>query len=237
MSICLYSLRYQDQTIPFVVLPSRGRSLTLRVGFDQKVMVRAPKYVRFEQIANFVKTRADWVLAKRAEVALLNRPSDESYENGSRVSFLGKEYQIEVRAADSRLVKAYGKRLIVKVPAEATEKRVAKLIADWYREQALAVFTERMQICYQKAKRIGIRPVKALQIRKMKSRWGSCRKNGNITLNLMLIKLPLPVIDYVIMHELCHLKEFNHSSAFYALLDRLMPGWQEQRDRLSTYVL
>jgi len=233
----LYSVSYQNQNIPFKIVPSRGRSLTIKIGLDQTVLVRAPKYVGFNEIAAFVQDRAKWVAEKRAEFALLQRPTAEVYEQGAWVSLLGEKYQIVVNQADINLVTLHAQTLQVKVLGEISNEKIAKLVMAWYREQALSLFTERMRVCYQSAAQVGIRAFSTLQIRKMKSRWGSCRRSGNITLNLTLIKLPLAVIDYVIMHELCHLKEFNHSSAFYALLDQAMPDWQKQRQILFQYTL
>jgi predicted metal-dependent hydrolase len=72
-----------------------------------------------------------------------------------------------------------------------------------------------------------------LTIRRMKSRWGSCGANGAVTLNLKLIQVGKPLIDYVIVHELCHLVEHNHSKRYYALLDRMLPDWRTRRQRLN----
>jgi predicted metal-dependent hydrolase len=76
-------------------------------------------------------------------------------------------------------------------------------------------------------------PYPPLSIRQMKSRWGSCTASGPIILNLTLIQVPKDLIDYVVIHELCHLKEHNHSAAFYALLERVLPDWEDRRTRLN----
>jgi predicted metal-dependent hydrolase len=75
----------------------------------------------------------------------------------------------------------------------------------------------------------------ALQVRQMRTRWGSCTARGKILLNLKLVMLPRQLIDYVVVHELCHLVEHNHGKAFYDLLSRVMPGWQERREKLEGY--
>ncbi len=84
-----------------------------------------------------------------------------------------------------------------------------------------------------------IRDIQAEQnipiFRQMRSQWGSCTANGKMLLNLKLIKVPKHFIDYIIVHELCHLIEHNHSQAFYALMSRIMPGWEEQRERLNAF--
>ncbi|MEO8394263.1 MAG: YgjP-like metallopeptidase domain-containing protein [Chloroflexota bacterium] len=106
------------------------------------------------------------------------------------------------------------------------------LVEKWYRSRAQFVFKERFAPCYLRLASLGI-PYPEFAVRNMKSRWGSCTATGRILLNLKLIQVPKDLIDYVILHELCHLKENNHSSAFYALLDRVLPDWRERRQRLN----
>jgi predicted metal-dependent hydrolase len=78
-------------------------------------------------------------------------------------------------------------------------------------------------------------PFPELWVRPMKNRWGSCTASGRILLNLKLIQVPKDLIDYVILHELCHLKEHNHSSRFYELLNRVLPAWREARRKLNLH--
>lgn len=96
-----------------------------------------------------------------------------------------------------------------------------------------AVFQERLEACYPRVARFKV-AYPALVVRRMKSRWGSCTAAGKITLNLKLIQMPKECIDYVVVHELCHLKEHNHSPAFYALLGKVMPDWEERKQKLNT---
>jgi len=95
------------------------------------------------------------------------------------------------------------------------------------------VFQARLDLGYPRLERYGIeRP--QIAIRKMQSQWGSCTGAGKITLNLRLIQMPSECIEYVIVHELCHLKEHNHSPAFYALLGRVMPDWEKRKAKLNS---
>jgi predicted metal-dependent hydrolase len=97
----------------------------------------------------------------------------------------------------------------------------------------MMVFSERLQTMAGRAAWVGNRSV-PLKLRRMKRTWGNCSSRGIIKLNTHLIKTPLPVIDSVIAHELCHLEEMNHGSAFYALLERLNPDWRENRSWLRS---
>jgi predicted metal-dependent hydrolase len=122
--------------------------------------------------------------------------------------------------------------LTVFVKQAENKTRVAALIEQWYRTQAERVFAERLEACLARVESLGIgRP--ELRIRAMKTRWGSCTAKGCILLNPKLIQMPKDLIDYVVLHELCHLKELNHSSAFYALLGRVLPDWLERRQKLN----
>ncbi|MFQ5419980.1 MAG: YgjP-like metallopeptidase domain-containing protein [Anaerolineae bacterium] len=122
-------------------------------------------------------------------------------------------------------------RLFVHTPNPQPEQ-VKTLLTGWYRRHARRVFTARLDACFPRVAKYGL-AYPRLEIRNMEKRWGSCTAEGKILLNLRLIQAPKPLIDYVVMHELCHLKEHHHGAAFYALLDRAMPDWQARRQRLN----
>jgi hypothetical protein len=107
------------------------------------------------------------------------------------------------------------------------------LIERWYHRRAKSVFSELFAEACRHMQPLGIGQP-PLKIRLMRSRWGSCSSKGNITLNPKLIQVPEPLLRYVILHELCHLIEFNHSPRFWALMDQVMPGWKAHRKALKT---
>lgn len=120
---------------------------------------------------------------------------------------------------------------------DSTKKnRIKTLVVGWFRQHAEIVFRELFDAMAAKAERHGI-SVDSFDIRRMKNRWGSCTKEGRILLNPDLIFAPKACIEYVIVHELCHLKEHNHSSAFYRLLQAMMPDWERRRESLNSCVL
>ena len=118
--------------------------------------------------------------------------------------------------------------------APAERRRVKALLDRWYRAHARRVFQERLDACYPRAERLGA-PYPEIAIRVMRTRWGSCSSPDKIALNLKLIQVPKHYIDYVVMHELCHLLERNHSPRFRELLDRAMPDWRERKRKLDEY--
>ena len=114
--------------------------------------------------------------------------------------------------------------------------RIKMLVVNWFRQRAEIVFRELFDAMRLHAERHNI-VVECFELRRMKNRWGSCTHDGRILLNPELIIAPKSCIEYVIVHELCHLKEHNHSQAFYSLLQTLMPDWQQRRERLNECVL
>jgi predicted metal-dependent hydrolase len=116
------------------------------------------------------------------------------------------------------------------------KNRIKTLVVGWFRQRAEIVFRELFDAMAAKAERHGI-SVDSFDIRRMKNRWGSCTTEGRILLNSDLIIAPKMCIEYVIVHELCHLREHNHSPAFYRLLLALMPDWERRRERLNQCVM
>jgi predicted metal-dependent hydrolase len=129
-------------------------------------------------------------------------------------------------------VRLNGDYLTVSLPDVSDKTRIGKLVTGWYRSHSRRVFEERLSVCFPRVEPLGI-AYPEIAVREMKLRWGSCTAGGRILLNVKLIQVPKDLIDYVIIHELCHLKEHNHSPAFYVLLDRVLPDWRERRVRLN----
>lgn len=114
--------------------------------------------------------------------------------------------------------------------------RTERVLKAWLRARAEAVLSERMTHCLEHAARFGIHHDGAFRVRGMRTRWGSCTRNGQLTFNPLLIQAPKDCIDYVLLHELCHTVAFNHSPHFYALLQRVVPEWLKYRRKLNLIV-
>jgi predicted metal-dependent hydrolase len=137
-----------------------------------------------------------------------------------------------IQEADAEWVKLARGYLLVRTTDKTNTDRIRELVDGWYRRQARRVFHDRLRQLLPRFARVDL-PEFDLRIKKLQSRWGSCTEAGTITLNLTLMQVAKPYIDYVIVHELCHLIEHNHSSRFYALMDRILPDWRERRQRLN----
>lgn len=117
-------------------------------------------------------------------------------------------------------------------PDRSDAARVKSLLWSWYTQRAHEKFAESFERCWLDFERRGLRRPQ-LKIRRMKTRWGSLSQIGTLTLNVSLIQAPRECIDYVITHELCHLKHHDHSAAFYRLLEKMMPDWERRKHKLE----
>lgn len=181
----------------------------------------------------FINKKKPWIEKKLAYFKSLPQiDENERFKEGSLHYFLGQEYQLKIVNGKNQI------RLVDGVFYVQCNNplRVEKLLDKWYRKQAEILFANRLRHCYELMEKLEL-PFPLLKIRKMKRRWGSCSSKGNITLNLNLMKTPLPCIDYVIIHELCHLKVFNHSKAFYDLQSQYVPDWKERKKVLNRFQL
>jgi predicted metal-dependent hydrolase len=155
------------------------------------------------------------------------------YVSGETHRYLGRQYRLTVSAGTPESVKLTRGRLHIYTADKDHPERVRQLLDDWYERQARRIFPERLQAVLPRMQPLGVTSEPTVQIKPLQARWGSCTGSGTITLNLRLVQVTKPYIDYVIVHELCHLVEHNHSKRFYALLDRAMPDWRERRRQLN----
>ena len=161
---------------------------------------------------------------------------EKSYVGGETHYYLGRQYRLKIVESNTDDVVLRRGIICVYTKNRRHSSRVKTLLEKWYREKARVKFEERLSLCLEKAKRHGFeRP--DIQIRNMKTRWGSCTRKGAIILNTHLIKAPSHCNDYVIMHEMCHLKYFDHGKQFYNLLVKVIPDWQKRKKRLEEVVV
>ena len=224
---------------PYEIKFQKRKTLVVYVLDDGNVEVRAPKGLSQKHIAHFVAEKAAWIERTRARQVHKQR-WQTPIEPGASMWFLGQPRKLEVQPVQS-MAKAIGRAAILcdeeSIVVTARDPwslpALARQLNDWYRDQAHAIFHERLLLVCQRFP--GILAAPELRMRKMKRRWGSCSRSGRVTLNVELVKLPLTIIDYVIAHELCHLTEFNHGPKFYKLLAHIMPDWKQREVMLKQF--
>lgn len=226
------TLTYGSNSIHFVLERAARKTLGIQVRPDSSVRVIAPMEASEERILEKVRQKARWIL-KQQSYFLSYRPltPPRRYLDGETHLYLGRQYRMRISTGAEKQVKLKGKYLEVSHPAPGFEV-LEKLVEDWFRAKADRHFREILQTCLPRFAKYDL-PAHELVIRKMEKRWGSCAPSGRITLNLELIKAPKTCIEYVIVHELCHLLHPGHNAKFFALQDRMMPDWQKWKERLE----
>lgn len=222
------------ETLLFQFVRSARKTIGLYVHRDGSVQVRAPQRVPLAQIYLFLRERWDWLVLQRSRFLEEPAPAPVVYVDGETFLHMGSPLCLRVHLASHNLAKRTGDELHVAITPErqAEPDGLSGVIELWQRREARRVFPLRLAFCHEAMKSLHL-PFPELKIRKMRSRWGSCTRSGVVTLNLELIRMPPECIDYVIIHELCHLVEFNHGSRFYELQTRFLPDWKARKQHLE----
>mgnify|MGYP006300603577 CR=1 FL=1 len=227
------TLRYAGIEIPVVVSFGTRKTLKIAVHPDLRVVVSAPKERTLSEVLAKVEQRGRWILKQRRYFEQFQpRLPEKRYVSGETFLFLGRQYRLKVVPDTLNRAVLRGGSLEVHGPARDDHDAVKALVVAWYRKQARSTFERRLRKCSELVRRHGI-PQPTLRIRRMKRRWGSCGKNGTMLLNTELVRAPVHCIDYVIVHELCHLRFPRHDARFYRLLAMALPDWQKRKKRLE----
>jgi predicted metal-dependent hydrolase len=230
------SIQFGSTIIFYTVSFSQRKTAAIEVHPDQQVTIKAPVGSEPATIETLIRRRAPWILRQQRQFSTY-APYDEvprSYTSGESYRYLGRQYRLKVLEGEPKGVKQERSFLYIAVADKNDAQQVQQILDQWYRDKAKQVFHERLRACYPRVERLGI-AYPALAIRTMKTRWGSCTQSGLITLNPKLIQTPKSCIDYVLIHELCHLKEHNHGKHYYQLLGQALPNWREYRQKLNQF--
>jgi len=233
----IHEVTFGKQRIPFELEFRDRERLAISVHPDCTVTVIAPNSRTLDEVLDRVQRRAAWIVKQRAHFDQFHPLTPpRRYVAGETHLYLGRQYRLKLVEDEVKVVKLVGRFFRVHLPDREETAKTRRLLDDWYRDHAKNIFARRLEICLESARSLAVsRP--EIVVRKMTKRWGSCTKAGRILLNTELVKTPLYCIEYVIMHELCHLKVHNHSPEFYRLLTRCMPDWEKRKQRLESFVL
>jgi predicted metal-dependent hydrolase len=226
---------YGQERIEYEVFFSKDRrgKIAIHVHPDASVQVDAPEGEALVKVHAAVLKRARWIGRHVNDAkALREHVLPRSYVSGETYFYLGRRYQLKVHGANGNTqgVKIYRGAIHVTAPGKDADA-ISKQLRSWYRERASDVFARRFGELTERIVWLNTTPPWRLVA--MKKQWGSCSPNGAILLNPHLVRAPRECIDYVILHELCHLKEHNHSPRYYRLLSQLMPNWQPVKTKLD----
>jgi predicted metal-dependent hydrolase len=217
-----FSVTLADTPVEYVLHRSGGRR-RISISVDERgLRVGAPLRASLREIEGVLRDHAAWVIKKLSEWRN-KRPPTRRWVSGETVCYLGLPRRLDIQAG-ATAVTPLNSVLMVCVPDAASEK-AALAAKGWLRQQALAHFQQRIE---HFRTHFTLQSV-SIRLSNARSRWGSCHTSGRISLNWRLIHLPSHLIDYVVVHELAHLVEMNHSPRFWAVVARVIPDYAARR--------
>ena len=234
LKINRYCLNGREIDFDLVRKKSVRRNIHVRFEDNGRMQVIAPLRSSSKGIHLVLSDMHDQIVELRRQVRERNKGiSPVRYRNGARHHYLGRSYALDVWRDPHTQPRAVLRTDRIEVHVrEWGEEALRETLWRWYRQQAQQYFYQRMLMISSGAWWLRGVPLN-LQLRRMKRSWGTCSTTGMITLNPLLMKAPPQYVDYVIAHELCHLREHNHSPAFYRLLEKLSPNWETLRSALN----
>lgn len=224
------SIQFGSRVIEYCLEFSKRKSLDITVDPDMQVRVKAPEGASLEKINAVLLKKAPWVI-KQQSFFLSFHPKTPArqFVNGESHLYLGRQYQLKVEEGARSSIRFSGHYLIATVKHR---QQVKQVVTQWYRERAKMKFAEVAAPLIAQFEKYGVTP-SGLFIQEMPTRWGSCTPKGKIILNPELIKAPKGCIEYVIVHELCHLVHRHHTKKFFELQQKEMPDWEVWKYRLE----
>jgi predicted metal-dependent hydrolase len=225
------TLQYGNTEINYSITYSDRKTLGIVVEPDGAVVIKAPVDTSMKKISEKIRKRASWIVKQQSFFKSFgNHLSERRYISGESHLYLGRQYRLYIKEGKPDHVSFKGQCFeIVCSPKSKAEV----LMKEWYRQRAKVKFAEIAEPIIQQFKKYKVEP-HSLYIQIMENRWGSCTTKGKIILNTELIKAPKPCIEYVIIHEMCHLLHKNHTKAFYDLLQVEMPDWKKWKNKLES---
>lgn len=226
-----YKIILESQAVPYTVKrSSKAKRVRLEIRVTTGLTIVVPGSYKTEELPDLLRKRSRWILGKLAECGKnQSLAAEKELKSGDSISYLGRYLRVVVRYNPSTPVSVRLEKNRLLVNLDSQNGRLNMVLEWWYRQQAERLIKKRAdELCSLLGVAYG-----RLSIRRAKTRWGSCSRKGNLNFNWKLIMVPEPVIDYVIIHELAHLKELNHSKNFWKLVAEHCPQWRQYRQWLK----
>jgi predicted metal-dependent hydrolase len=225
-------VRLEGQELVYRLLRVRRRSIGMVIDHDG-LTVRAPRWVGIAEIESALVEKGRWIVRKLADWRERSQHAPrQQWQHGAPFLYRGQHLELAVYPARVRSVAADLFHLRVTLPNATEPSLLAGTVGRWLREQTE---TQLVPLVHRFAGRISAR-VRDVRLSTARTQWGSCNRAGEIRLNYRLIQLPPHLADYVVAHEVAHLRELNHSPRFWSVVETLYPEWQAARRQLHLFV-
>lgn len=211
---------------------SNAKSVLIKVHPDGKVSALAPAATSNEDVVEAVEKRGRWITRQLTDFYRQNEHVlKRKYISGETHLYLGKQYLLKVHAGNYTVGAKLVKGVLEVYVKDPSPESVQQALKTWYRLRSRTIFHQRLDKLLPKTLWVEGQP--PIRLFEMKTQWGNCSPAGRLTLNPHLVKAPTACVDYVILHELCHIAEHNHSERFYRLMNQVLPNWREIKQRLD----
>lgn len=225
-------VEYGTKTIEFEVEYRNRKSLEISIQPPDNIRVRAPKWSSEEEILKIVKSKGKWITQKLFEFKDVEyRKRKKEYVNGESFMYLGRNYSLEIiKNEDVKRpqVKLYRGKFYIETNTMDQDK-LKQAMEQWYREKTLEKILEKAD--YYKS--YFNKDPNSIKVKEQKKRWGSCNSRGNLMFNWRCSMAPSNVLDYIVVHEMCHMIHLNHSKNFWKLVEKIMPDYKNRKEWLK----
>ncbi len=224
-----------DEKIEYSLIRKNKKTLSITIRPNGAVIVSAPIKATIADIEKIMYKRIKWIWRKLTQVqSNMTVVREKEYISGESFMYLGKNYKLKVIHAENVRtikIKLYRGMLEVSMPIgiEESQIEIKSEIEKWYKVQAMKKIEERIKLYTSKTKLLP----NLVRVKELKTSWGICTSKGNLTLNWIIIMAPLSVLDYVVIHELCHLKHHNHGKEFWSMVGVYMPEYRAKKEWLK----
>lgn len=226
------TIRYGKTEIEYNLIIMNRKSLEIAVYPDKSIVVKAPASSTLETIEEKIKKRARWIKRQITYFKQFDPLTPErKYVGGESHLYLGRKYRLKIELSTHDNVLLKNGYFHIET-ACVDPSHIKHLLDSWYKQRAQIILSKVFDACWENFKQGELNKPR-LQLKRMDKRWGSLSSKGQLTLNLNLIQTPKNCIEYVVIHELCHLIHLNHRPEFYKLLDRTMPDWTKRKHELE----
>ena len=224
------SIQFGSRTIDFRMVYSDRKSLGITVTPEMEVLVKAPTDTTMEKVKEKIRKKAPWIIKQQSFfLSFQPKTPNRKYISGETHLYLGRQYRLQIEIGQLESVKLKGKFIVV---TSSEKSRTKSLLHDWYLQHARTKLHEVAAPLIDKFKKHKVEP-SSIVLRDMPTRWGSCTPKGKIILNPELIKAPKGCIEYVVIHELCHLIHHDHTQKFLDLQTKEMKDWEKWKMKLE----
>jgi len=210
---------------PRNIYRSKRKTLALFVDLHGNLIVKAPERLPESKIFDFVKSKQDWIMARQHQIRQ-NSYISRNVVTHNTFLYMGRELVPVISQRTKQITLQDG---VLLIPAKIQGEQVLRKVEKWFKAQAQVIFSERVRYF---SGRLNMHP-SAVSVNNNKTRWGSCDTKRRINLNWRAVMLPPNLFDYIVVHEFCHILEFNHTQNFWRVVETILPDWRVLRKHLK----